>query len=249
MKLSERLLLPRSAWRRPWIFALAFIALAALCQARIFWSQRIGPETAFDAFPGWSRTYEAEVRVNGADGVIETWSCDENFEAVCARLNAIAGGAKSDGVPGRTILIRTLFTDTGVSRIIALDFGRDQPCAVIALRQNRKDYESMIAGPGKQTVTDLPPHPRGRVRLTVENFDTRTGLDLLEIPEAPSEVLGWAHEALSGSGWSRPDSPGGMFGTSRFRLYSRGDALLFIQVSGGAREPNSTLAVLRKKLN
>ena len=42
---------------------------------------------------------------------------------------------------------------------------------------------------------------------------------------------------------------GGMFGGSRFRMYAKGKDLLFIQVSGGAHERNSTLAVMQKKLN
>lgn len=232
--------------RLPGLVALAFVALAAPSLARVFWSQRIGPETALDGFPGWSRTYEAPVRVNGAEGVVETWSCDETFEVVCARLNALAGGPEKTGAGDRTILVRTLFTETRVSRMIALDFGRDRPCAVIALHQKRKDYESMLDGTGKRTVTDLPPHPGGQVRLAVENLDTRTGLDVVGIPAVPSDVLGWADAALSGAGWSRPDAGGGMFGGSRFRLYSRGGALLFIQVSGGAHERDSTLLVLQK---
>ena len=119
----------------------------------------------------------------------------------------------------------------------------------MALHQKRKDYEAMLAGTEKRTVTALPLHPNGQIRLTVENLDTDVGFDLVEIPAGPADVLGWADTTLTGAGWNKPDAGGGMFGESRFRMYTKGKNLLFIQVSGGAHERNSTLAVMQKKLN
>lgn len=239
---------PRARWLAG-ISVLAFMAFAALCQARVFWSQRIGPGTAMDAFPGWTRAYEAPVRVNNAEGMVEAWNCAESFDVVCARLNAMAGAASKAAISERTILIRTVFTEDRVSRMIALDFGKDRSCLVLALHQKRKDYEAMLAGTEKRTVTGLPPYPGGQVQLTVENLDSEVGFDLVNAPATPADVLLWTDTTLAGSGWSKPDAGGGMFGGSRFRLYTRDRELLFIQVSGGAHEQNSTLAVMQKKLN
>lgn len=232
-----------------WFLVPALIALATLCQGRVFWSQRIGPGTALSAFPGWTMTYEAPVRVNGAEGAIETWSCAESFDVVCTRLNAMAGTTEKPGIADRTIFLRTVFTEGSVSRMIAIDFGKDRACQVLALHQKQKDYETMFAGTKKQAVTDLQPHPGGQIQLTVENLDTDVGFDLVNIPAMPADVLLWADTTLVGAGWSNPDATGGMFGGSRLRLYTKGQNLIFIQISGNAHEQNSTLAVLQKKLN
>ena len=217
--------------------AYCLLLALPLC-ADVFW--RI-PKQADAVLQGLGGVcvYSTDVRLNGAPGVLSTYSFDQTSSDV---LKGLAGAL---GIPAAESFAGALLTHREQDRMrrffVLPSASGTSACAVLVFDQALRDFERA----GK----DAPVWPEGLPALaTVPLFSavcakTGTAFAIAETPEAPQAAVQTAAQTLSQTGWSEVTASA----TPTFKMFASGKKICLLFASHHAQTDRTTISVLQRE--
>lgn len=237
---------------------LCTTAIVSLCllnaEAKVFqrWGG-IGSGTQTIAELGGKKIYESTVTINGGKGNLVVFGFDKPISEVCTKLGSVFKNNNLRSTANALTVVH-IPTSEGMLKLVILEPQPEKNQTVVfALEQSKLDSEMSQKQPIRRVLDILPDYPGAKLVFSATIDQSRTTVEILNVPANIESVKARAVSYMNSAGWTHvveTESSKRQVTLQQFdmQMYYKGMHLCHVQTLSGTQPGESILVLLHKRI-